>query len=232
MSARKYDAVIFDLFGTLVDDVGHPEQNAARSRRVKTEMADAVGVPQEDFVGLWDVTVSRRNSGDIPSTEAGLKFILQELGITVDTALVQDAVRIRTDYYRQALLPRDDAVETLETLKARSYKVGLVSNCADPISVLWPTTPFNQHLDTAVLSCEVGLLKPNPQIYLLGCERLGVEPERCLYVGDGSSNELTGASEVGMDAVLIRTPDDTEDGKRQSWDGARVSSLGEVLLLC
>ncbi len=50
-----------------------------------------------------------------------------------------------------------------------------------------------------------------------------------MFVGDGGSNELTGASELGMEAVMIRTPYDLEDGLRQHWTGANVSSLGELL---
>ena len=72
------------------------------------------------------------------------------------------------------------------------------------------------------------MMKPDPRIYRLACERLGVQPSGCLYIGDGSSGELTGASTVGMDAVLIRAPDDTENGDREDWQGARISSVNEV----
>ena len=229
MSDRRYDGVIFDLFGTLVDDVGHPERNAVRNRSVKAKMADTLGVPPDEFVRLWDQTVSQRDSGAIPDAEAGLRHVLQELDTSVDSSLIQEAVRIRLNYYRLALMPRDDAIATLETLKAEGYRVGLVSNCSNDVSVLWAKTGFADLIDEAVLSCDIRLVKPDPRIYRLACSRLGVEPERCLFVGDGSSNELTGAAGVGMTAVLIRTPDDLADGKRQSWDGAMVSSLPDVL---
>ncbi len=49
----------------------------------------------------------------------------------------------------------------------------------------------------------IGLVKPDPAIYQLACQRLGVIPEDCRYVGDGGSNELTGADASGMRAVLI-----------------------------
>ena len=74
-------------------------------------------------------------------------------------------------------------------------------------------------------------MKPNPGIYRLACERLGVEPSDCLFIGDGGSGELTGATNVGMDAVLIRAPDDTENGNREDWQGIRISSVEEVLSL-
>ena len=72
------------------------------------------------------------------------------------------------------------------------------------------------------------MLKPDPGIYQLACERLGVQPSGCLYIGDGGSNELTGATKVSMDAVLIRAPDDTENGDREDWQGTRISSVKQV----
>ena len=86
-------------------------------------------------------------------------------------------------------------------------------------------------VDVAILSCEVGLRKPDPRIYEMVCDRLTVLPDRCLYVGDGGSMELTGASASGMDVVLIRAPYDTVTGDREDWQGARISSLKEVVSL-
>ena len=56
-------------------------------------------------------------------------------------------------------------------------------------------------MDSIVLSCETGLVKPDPEIFMLCSARLGVHPEDCLYVGDGGSDELRGASMVGMTPV-------------------------------
>jgi putative hydrolase of the HAD superfamily len=87
-------------------------------------------------------------------------------------------------------------------------------------------------IDEAILSCSVGMKKSDPRIYELACQRLQVSPDRCLYVGDGGSSELTGATEMGMHAVLIRAPyDDTIGGYREEWPGQRISTLSEVLAL-
>ena len=59
-----------------------------------------------------------------------------------------------------------------------------------------------------------------------------MKAEECLYVGDGSSDELAGAKRVGMTSVLIRTPNEDDSGKfrlsSRDWDGLRVSSLSEL----
>ena len=75
-------------------------------------------------------------------------------------------------------------------------------------------------------------MKPDPPIYAETCRRLSVEPADCLYVGDGSDRELTGALEVGMTPVLLRVSlGDTYDSSRpdvEQWRGLAVSSLSDV----
>ena len=231
LHTTRYDAVIFDLFGTLVDEMVYPESHALRHSQATVAMADTLGAPQDAFLRLWGEMVSQRDDGSFSTTETCLTYVLSELGIPADAARIHEATQSRLEYYRHALEPRPDALETLATLKADGYKIGLISGCSNDVSILWPTTPFAELMDAAVLSCEVGFTKPDPRIYHLACERLGVRAEKCLFVGDGSSNELTAASELGMGAVLIRTSDDIEDGNRQSWNDTRISALGEVLSL-
>lgn len=109
-----------------------------------------------------------------------------------------------------------------------SYRVG------DVLALPWPDAEFDLVIAVPIFSCVVGLMKPDPRIYRLAAERLGVEPSDCLYVGDGIGQELPGAAEVGMHPVMIRTPDyaahpfsmDVAD-----WPGPLVSSLTEVLAL-
>ena len=70
-----------------------------------------------------------------------------------------------------------------------------------------------------MLSYDVRLAKPDPRIYEMAVEGLGVAAEECLYVGDGTSNELTGASRVGMTAVLMRAPHDQGGRRAGELDG-------------
>ncbi len=59
-----------------------------------------------------------------------------------------------------------------------------------------------------------------------------VPPEECIYIADGMSSELTTASNLGMQAVLVETPHDSEyEHDRETWQGHRISSLKEVLNL-
>jgi putative hydrolase of the HAD superfamily len=75
-------------------------------------------------------------------------------------------------------------------------------------------------------------MKPEPDIYLRTARALEVEPERCLYVGDGANDELAGAARVGMTPVLI-LPRDREPwwDEVRDWDGLRIEAIPEVLEL-
>ena len=129
------------------------------------------------------------------------------------------------------MVPRPDAAETLSRLKSEGYKIGLISDCSAEVPAIWPDTVLAPLFDVTVFSCEVGIKKPDSRIYRLTTTRLGVEPETCLYVGDGSSRELTGAAQVGMHPVLLNLSEDNPDAHqidREEWNGPMISSLSKV----
>ena len=227
----KYRAVIFDLYGTLVDDLRHPHRQEIKYQRWKSETAGILGVSMEDFTRTWSETVPLQSIGAIRGHLEPYKLISDRLGADVSDDQLERAVSSGLEYVRRALRPREGTLETLVRVRDEGIRTALISNCLGDTSELWSSTPFASLFDASILSFEVGMVKPDPGIYRLACERLGVRLEDCLFIGDGGSGELTGATNVGMEAVLIRTPDDTENGEREDWRGVRISSVSEVLAL-
>jgi putative hydrolase of the HAD superfamily len=225
----KYDAVIFDLFGTLVDIFSLEEY-----RVFIKDMCAVLGVSPADFMNRWDEKADERALGQVPVAEQ-LRVLCEGLGVEVTPERLERAVEMRVDFVRGVMVPRDDAASTLTALRERGLKVGVISDCSEEVVAAWPSTPLAPLVHEAVLSAAVGLKKPDPRVYELACERLGVTPEKCLFVGDGGSRELTGATAAGMEAVLIRVPGDAGDDAfrrdAEEWDGARVAALQEVLEL-
>jgi HAD superfamily hydrolase (TIGR01509 family) len=89
----------------------------------------------------------------------------------------------------------------LETLRERGLKLGLVSNAIDPPGLLHRDLAelgVAERLDVAVFSSEIGRRKPDPAIFRYALERLGVEPERALMVGDKVAIDIAGAKALGM----------------------------------
>jgi putative hydrolase of the HAD superfamily len=205
--------VIFDLWDTLV------LWPSGAFASVKDELSRHIA----DVDHVWETTYGRRQVGPIDE-------YFRSLGL--EEAAVAECVRLRSDFTRRALVPRKGALETLDELRRRGLRRGVISVCSSDVEEAWDETELAGHVDDVVLSCTVGLSKPDPRIYRLACERLGVEPEECLFVGDGANDELAGAERVGMRAVCVLPP-----GREEPlWPEARgwtptITSLEDVLEL-
>jgi putative hydrolase of the HAD superfamily len=224
-----YRAVVFDLFGTLV----HPFAPALYERSLE-EMAGALGLEPAAFRRLWwEDTSQARITGVLPTVEANLEHIAQALGASPTAPQLAEAVRIRLAFYRATLVPRADAVATLQAIKALGLRLGLISDCSCEAPLLWRETSFAALIDEPVFSCRAGFRKPDPRFFRLACERLDVQPQDCVYVADGYRHELAAAHSLGMHAVLIAVPGEEtlSDGMMEAatWQGPRVAALSEVV---
>jgi putative hydrolase of the HAD superfamily len=218
------EAVIFDLYGTLVDE--SPRRDW---RELQDTIADTLGLERDPFAQRWLETYEERATG---SWEANLRGIVSHLGGEWSDARYEEARRLRRDFLRVGLTPRPDAEATIEEVKRRGFKVGLVTECSDDVPVLWPELALARHFDAAVYTCEVGQRKPAPVLYDLVCEQLGVEAAECVYVGDGGGYELAGARKAGMRPILILAPGhEWMHDEAREWQGERISSLSELLEL-
>lgn len=225
-------AVVFDLFGTLVPNFSRAEYQA-----MAEATAVAVGAPVEGFGRLYmHETYPLRLIGELATTEANVEYVCERLGLAPDEVRVTEAAHLRIQLTQRALLsPLPGAVEALTELRQSGYRIGLVSDCSCEVPLVWHETPFAPLIDATVFSCIEGYRKPDPRLYSLACERLGVGPTECLYVGDGSGKELSGAIAVGMRAALIRVAyeetTDTERPEVLTWRGLELNALADVLAM-
>jgi putative hydrolase of the HAD superfamily len=223
-----FQAVIFDLFGTLVGDFMAAGQS-------HDELAAILGVPFEPFMKQWREITGRRTLGEFQTVEASIEHVCGTLGVTVNAEQMAKAVEFRLEYTRRALVPKPEAVAILAQLKHSGFKVGLLSNCSIEIPILWPETEFADLVESPIFSSCERLKKPDPRIYHLACERLGVAPEDCLYIADGENHELKAAADFGMSPVLIRPTSYEPRGElrqeAREWQGLTISALAEVLAL-
>lgn len=85
-----------------------------------------------------------------------------------------------------------------------------------------------------MLSCEEGRRKPDPELFRLVASRLDTDPQNCLYIGDRGGDELTGASNCGMQAYMLRAADWADNdahAREDNWAGPFLPSLTDVLSL-
>jgi putative hydrolase of the HAD superfamily len=99
------------------------------------------------------------------------------------------------------LEPNEPMLAFLRGLRERGYRLALLTNNVREWEARWRAMlPVDELFEVVVDSAFVGVRKPDPAIYRLTCERLGVEPERCLFVDDNELN-CAAATELGMVAV-------------------------------
>jgi putative hydrolase of the HAD superfamily len=217
-------AVVFDLWGTLVA-IPRAHQSA-RADRWSARVAARMGVAPERVDELWydPAAYEKRESGP-------LRPVLEELAAALGGGADADELLAeRVELVREVLVPAAGTIETLEELRRRGLRTGLISNATEDVAIVWPDTVFTPHFDVALFSATAGLLKPDRRIYELACAELGVQPRDCLFVGDGANDELRGAQDVGMTPVLIH-PDGEEPpwDDLRDWEGLRVTSIPQVL---
>ncbi len=94
----------------------------------------------------------------------------------------------------------------LRSARAAGIRTGLISNSMG--AGRYDRERFPELFDGVVISGDVGLHKPQPEIFLLGCEKVGLDPAECVFVDDLKEN-CAGAEAVGMTAVLHRGADTT-----------------------
>jgi putative hydrolase of the HAD superfamily len=191
MHERKgYTALLVDFGGVLTTSVWDSFADFCRAK------------------GLEEGTVKRlfrgdpRAIADLRELETGAieeaefeRLFAERLGLDEATDLIDSMFR--------GMLPYKPMLGAVRTVRERGIKTGLVSNS-------WSTSHYDRDMldelfDTAVISAEVGLHKPQPEIYRLAAERLAEPPERCVFVDDLREN-CEGAEAVGMTSILHRDP--------------------------
>ena len=95
----------------------------------------------------------------------------------------------------------DELVELVRSLSQRGYLVGMLSNIGrQSMDKLFPSEERGKLFDSVVLSGEVGLVKPQKEIYQLIAKRLGVDETDCIMIDDVESN-CQGAEAAGMKSI-------------------------------
>ena len=186
-------AVIFDMFETLVTLF------EGRTYWGEDIAADAGADPVE-FRREWHAIEKDRSTGKY-TIEEGLEVVLKKLGLySEDKVKLAASKRIAGLNDTFSNIP-NETVELLKELKNRGIKVGIITNTFSDERDMIRSSILMQYIDEALISYEQGLCKPDPALYKKITELLHVEPDECLFVGDGGSGELYAARDCGMHAV-------------------------------
>jgi len=219
-------AVIFDFFGTLTPGIPAEVWLDHASQLAAVMGVDGPSVHEAMYESFPERAIGAL--GDLPQT---IHVIADRLGVRLTSDQLDAACHVRRQVERQISTLREDTIPTVVWLRARGLKIGVLSDCTVELAECWPDLPLSALVDAVVLSCAAGFRKPDPRLFELVTARLDVDPQDCLYVGDGGGNELTAARAAGMRAVLLAGDDWATSSvydREMEWNGARISSLKDL----
>lgn len=219
-------AVVFDFFGTLTKAVSVRtwEDHARR-------LAAHLDVPPQAMTSVMVSSWPEVAVGSLGDAAASLAVQAHRLGARPSRDQLAAAAAERMLIERGLCALRDDVNATLQTLREREMRIGVVSDCSAELPEIWPELECAPYVDAPVFSCVEGAKKPDARLFATVTERLGVRATACLYVGDGGSSELDAATVAGMTAVMLDAHDRDDDWayeRQDIWAGERVSTLTEV----
>lgn len=186
-------AVIFDMYETLITEYrGY--------KYFSNMMAKDLGISPKLFGHIWHPSEKARSIGQL-TFEDTIRIIMNKADCH-NKAAYEKVVKTRYETKESCFSHlHHEILPLLQTLKKQDIKIGLISNCfSEEVKVIQESCLF-PYFDAPILSYEVGYYKPDKEIFELCIQQLDVLPKECLYVGDGGSNELEGASSCGMNAL-------------------------------
>jgi putative hydrolase of the HAD superfamily len=202
-------AVLLDALGTLVElEPPAPYLVAELSRRCGVEVP--LGAAEAGIAAEIAYYKEHHLEGRDPSSLADLR---RRCAATLLAALPSPArERLDLDELVAALLASlhfrayPEVAGWLTVLRAAGLKLAVVSNWDVSLAEALERVGLAPLLDCVVTSAEAGAAKPDPAVFRLALERLGVPPERAIHLGDTPDLDLVGAEAAGIEAVLVRRP--------------------------
>jgi putative hydrolase of the HAD superfamily len=193
----KYEALVVDFGGVMTTSL----ENAMAAFAMKNgiEMQHLVRAALGAYTGAEDDLVTDFEKGRISEADFSIAFaarLSEYSGVDVEqSGLVAGLFEV--------LDLEEDMFELVERAKGGRYKTALLSNSWG--MGLYPIDRIRALFDVVVISGEVGLRKPDPEIFELTVAKLGLEADVCVFVDDHPGH-LKAAQEAGMTTVLHKAP--------------------------
>lgn len=212
---RGVKAVLFDLDETLTDaPAGLDAAHRAVAKRLQDHLRER-GVDLDEAVvhSKLDAFDDRMNMETKYNRDEWWPVLFAELGLKqkLPRQMIEELTELYWTTYSNASKPYPDAVSTLDHLKKRGYKLGLITDTDGKSGMKGERLkrlPFIGLFDVVSIGGEdTPKTKPSPEPFLLAASKLGLNAAECAMVGDKPFTDIKGAKAAGMRAIWIKRRD-------------------------
>src|SRR5579862_7419287 len=202
--AREFDAVIFDLGGVMTEPLFHHRTD------VPPEYFSLIAFFLGEFRDHYHLTTGVHDlhlleMGKISDDEFFDRMTARYVAAGNDPVDPREAQQV---VFGRGMVASAAMADAVRQIRDAGYKTALLTNISREGEAIFRNLfPVDELFDVIVDSSKVGLRKPDPAIYQLTCERLGVTPERCLFIDDLLCN-VEAASALGMQTIQCFEPVD------------------------
>ncbi|MFP4499236.1 MAG: HAD-IA family hydrolase [Vulcanimicrobiota bacterium] len=192
-----YKGIIFDLYDTLI------YMDWEKFNNYRQRFANLIDRPLEVIEDIWKKYRPKRFTGEIPTLTAMLELLLSELKLEKKDFNIRELEKLEIEALTESFHPYPGVAEMLDELKEKGFILALLSNTSASSEELVANLPWLDKFDHVFLSHKTGFMKPQPQIFEMSTEKMGITTAETIFVGDGGFDELAGANEAGLATVKI-----------------------------
>jgi len=200
MTSNSYEALIVDFGGVLTTPLQEAFSEFGES--IGLELQDFVRVFLKAYAGEEDTLVTDFETGKLSEEDFSTRFAER---LTEATGRPVEAEGLVGRVFAGMSIEQD-MLRAVELTKAAGFKTGLLSNSWGAST--YPREILDPLFDTLVISGEVGMRKPDPEIFHFTAEKMGVDLAASIFVDDHPGH-LKSAAELGMTTVLHKSPNET-----------------------
>lgn len=241
MRTQRLEAIFFDLGNTLLyfDGAWPQVQQKADAQLLAHLQGEGFVLDPPNFLlqfrSRLNAYYTQREAEFVEHTTAYvLKTLLADLGYPdVSQQQILPALRALYAASQAHWLLEDDTLPTLSNLKGAGYKLAIISNAGDDedVQTLVDNTGLRPYFDLVLSSAACGVRKPNPRIFNLALERLGLQASQAAMVGDTLGADVLGAGNAGLYSIWLTRRADTpanRDHAQTIKPDAQIASLAQL----
>lgn len=238
---RAFDAVIFDLGGTLIFFEGEWPEIYQQADQALLNYLESVGLRLDkqqflrQFRDQMEAYYRERETEFIEYTTLHiLREILKECGYReLPESVLRSALKAMYSVTQANWMTEVDSHAVLQDLSGQGYRLGMISNAGDDadVQVLVDKANLRGYFDFILTSAALGLRKPNPRIFQIGLEWWKLPAERVAMVGDTLGADILGAQLSGLAGIWITRRADTpanQAHRNTILPDAQISTLSQL----